>query len=519
MATPALFLNALSIVLGSFQYGYHIGELNSPQQVITTCPEPAYPNPSTLGSHLDDWVETDGALPICIPMGSSEWSVLVATLTLGGFVGALFVGSRLADRFGRKNALLLNNASLLLGSIMMGCASSYTAMLVGRFLIGIGCGAVTVIVPMFLAEVSPPELRGSLGVMNQLGIVVGILFSQVLGLYFSTPSGWRIILLTGAAIALLQLFLLPFCVESPRYLALQPGGSAKAKRALQILRGRQDVSKEIRDWTRQDDRASLAEEEGLSGSPLLNDSSDSLLVGGSIGTGIADAEDDHQPLPHKAFSQAGRGISLAEFVSMPRFRRPALILVLVQLSQQLSGINGVIFYSTAIMSQILPSSGAMITVYISVVNVLVTLVAAYLMDRAPRRTLLLSSSVAMVVSSFLLAVSLNYEIPMLSAFSIIAFVASFAMGLGPIPFLITPELVDTTAVASASAFALSINFTVNFIVSAAFLKLQEWLGGDVFYLFGFMLAGLTVAMNRIVPETKGKTVEEVTRSWQPSHIH
>ncbi|KAG0318524.1 hypothetical protein BGZ99_005621 [Dissophora globulifera] len=477
MATPALFLNALSIVLGSFQYGYHIGELNSPQQVITTCPEPAYPNPSTLGSHLDDWVETDGALPTCIPMGSSEWSVLVATLTLGGFVGALFVGSRLADRFGRKNALLLNNASLLLGSIMMGC------------------------------------------VMNQLGIVVGILFSQVLGLYFSTPSGWRIILLTGAAIALLQLFLLPFCVESPRYLALQPGGSAKAKRALQILRGRQDVSKEIRDWTRQDDRASLAEEEGLSGSPLLNDSSDSLLVGGSIGAGIGDAEDDHQPLPNKAFSQAGRGISLAEFVSMPRFRRPALILILVQLSQQLSGINGVIFYSTAIMSQILPSSGAMITVYISVVNVLMTLVAAYLMDRAPRRTLLLSSSVAMVVSSFLLAVSLNYEIPMLSAFSIIAFVASFAMGLGPIPFLITPELVDTTAVASASAFALSINFTVNFVVSAAFLKLQEWLGGDVFYLFGFMLAGLTVAMNRIVPETKGKTVEEVTRSWQPSHIH
>ncbi|KAF8928134.1 sugar transporter [Dissophora ornata] len=515
MATPALFFNALAIVLGSFQYGYHIGELNSPQKVITTCPDPPYPDPSTLGEHLNDWIETDGSLPTCISMTNSEWSVLVATLTLGGLLGALFVGSRLADRFGRRNALLLNNVPLALGSLVMGCASTYWAMLAGRFVLGIGCGAVTVIVPMFLAEVSPPELRGSLGVMNQLGIVVGILFSQVLGLYFSTPSGWRIILITGVVLSVLQFFLLPFCVESPRFLALQPGGAARAKRALQILRGRQDVTKEIRDWTRQDDRAVVAEEEGQVGSPLMNESSDPLLVGG------AGAGGEEQPLQQKAFNalNSGRGLSVIEFVSLPRYRRPALILLLVQLSQQLSGINGVIFYSTAIMSQILPSSGAMITVYISIVNTIMTLISAYLMDRAPRRTLLLSSSVAMATSSFVLAGSLNYEIPMLSAFSIIAFVASFAIGLGPIPFLIIPEVVDTTAVASASAFALSVNFTMNFIVSALFLKLQEWWGGNVFYLFFAMLAGLTVAMNKVIPETKGKTVEEVARSWQPSHIH
>ncbi|KAI1320405.1 hypothetical protein EDD11_001208 [Mortierella claussenii] len=396
----------------------------------------------------------------------------------------------------------------------MGCASTYRTMLLGRFLVGIGSGAVTVIVPMYLAEIAPPELRGSLGVGNQLGIVIGILFSQILGLYLSTPTGWRIIIFTGAAISLFQAILLPFCVESPRYLALKPGGSVKAKRALQILRGRQDVAKEIRDWTRQDDRATLAEEEGHAGSsPLLNDSSDSLLVGAS--------NDEEQPLQHNAFKATNsvEGISVVEFVTMSRYRRPALILMLVQLSQQLSGINGVVFYSTAIMSKILPSSGAMITVYISIVNVLMTLVAAYLMDRANRRTLLLTSSIAMGTCSFLLATSLNLEIPLLSAFAIIAYVASFALGLGPIPFLITAEMVDTTAVASASAFALSVNFTSNFVVSAMFLNLQEWWGANVFYFFFFLLAGLTVAMNRIVPETKGKTVEEVARAWQPSHTH
>lgn len=167
MATPALLFNALSIVLGSFQFGFHIGELNSPQKVITTCPESPYPDPSKLEDHLSDWIEADDTLPSCIPMDNSEWSVLVATLTLGGLIGALFVGSWLADRWGRRTALLLNNGSLSVGSLLMGCASTYSAMLVGRFLIGIGCGAVTVIVPMYLAEVSPPELRGTLGNVQQ----------------------------------------------------------------------------------------------------------------------------------------------------------------------------------------------------------------------------------------------------------------------------------------------------------------------------------------------------------------
>jgi hypothetical protein len=304
------------------------------------------------------------------------------------------------------------------------------------------------------------------------------------------------------------MFLLPFCVESPRFLALQPGGAVKAKKALQILRGRQDVGKEIRDWTRQDDRAVAAEEEGVSGSsPLLHDPSDS-------------ARGEEQPLQQRTFDAHGTGnISVVEFVLLPQYRRQAIILLVVQLTQQLSGINGVIFYSTAIMSQVLPSSGAMITVYISVVNTIMTLISAYLMDKAPRRTLLLTSSVSMGACSFLLAFSLGYEIPVLSAISIIAFVASFAIGLGPIPFLIIPEVVDTVGVASASAFALSINFISNFMVAAVFLKLQEWWGGNVFYLFCMILAGLSVAMHRIVPETKGKTPEEVARSWQPSHAH
>ncbi|KAF9970478.1 hypothetical protein BGZ73_006804 [Actinomortierella ambigua] len=547
MATPALIFNALTVALGSFQYGHHIGELNSPQKVITSCnPDYAPWDAGELKAYGDGTrnnaavvaAAAEGGLPLCIPMTDSEWSVLVAFLTVGGLLGSLFIGGRMADRFGRRRAMMANNMFLLVGSILMGQAGSFGTMVFGRFLIGIGCGNFTVIVPLYLAEISPSELRGTLGTMNQLGIVVGIMFSQVLGLYLSTSTGWRVILLTGAALSALQLLMLPFCVESPRYMALQPGGLYMARQALQILRGRPDVNGEIREWTRQDDRAALAEEEGFASlagggasniDPLLprGDSASrslegesNILEGSAPSAGLDDVEDSQPQTQPKVFdainTPATPGVTMVEFVSWPRYRRPLAILTLVQLSQQLSGINGVMFYSTTIMSSILPSSGAMITVYISMVNTAMTLIAAYLMDRAGRRTLLLASSSAMGVSSAVLALSLNYELPILSATAIIAFVATFAIGLGPIPFLIIPEVVDTQAVGSASSYALSVNWTTNFIVSVLFLQLKNWLGGSVFFLFAMLLAGITYGIYYIVPETRGKTIEEVIRSWQNS---
>ncbi|KAG0236288.1 hypothetical protein BGW42_003700 [Actinomortierella wolfii] len=529
MATPALYFNALAIALGSFQYGHHIGELNSPQKVITSCDSTSFQSIPSGSNELSGHA-TISRLPLCIPMTDSEWSVLVAFLTVGGLLGSLFVGGWMADRFGRRKAMLANNAFMLLGSLLMGNAGTYGQMLFGRFLIGIGCGNFTVIVPLYLAEISPPELRGTLGTMNQLGIVVGILFSQVLGLYLSTSTGWRAILLAGAVLSFLQLLMLPFCVESPRYLALQPGGLYMARKALQTLRGRSDVNGEIRDWTRQDERTAMAEEEGFLGptnvEPLLPQSHDtdnttpSSEIEASTSAsvlGTPGLDDGMQPKVFEAINApAAAGVTVAEFVTWPRYRRPLAILTLVQLAQQLSGINGVMFYSTTIMSAIMPSSGAMITVYISLMNTAMTLVAAYLMDRAGRRTLLLVSSSAMGICSMLLGFSLNYEISMLSAVAIVAFVATFAIGLGPIPFLLIPEVVDTNAVGSASSYALSINWTTNFIVSVLFLQMKNWLGGGVFYVFALFLAGITYGIYHIVPETKGKTTEEVIRSWQNS---
>jgi hypothetical protein len=124
----------------------------------------------------------------------------------------------------------------------------------------------------------------------------------------------------------------------------------------------------------------------------------------------------------------------------------------------------------------------------------------------------------MSLASVMLALSITNELALLSSISIIGFVATFAIGLGPIPFLIIPEIVDTNAVAEASSLGLSVNWISNFLVSLLFLKMREILGGRVFYVFSAYLFIAYFIANRILPETKAKTVEEVWRGWTGKYI-
>jgi SP family facilitated glucose transporter-like MFS transporter 1 len=155
----------------------------------------------------------------------------------------------------------------------------------------------------------------------------------------------------------------------------------------------------------------------------------------------------------------------------------------------------------------------MITVYISVVNIVFTGLSAYLMDKAGRRTLFLLSTASMTVTAFLLGWSIEHNQNVVSVIAILGYVATFALGLGPIPFLMVPELVDTPAVSSACSIALATNMISNFLVSAGFLSLRNLMGqGQVFYLFGIFLILLFGVSYLVLPETKNRTVEEIIRS-------
>ncbi|KAG0173497.1 hypothetical protein DFQ28_000698 [Apophysomyces sp. BC1034] len=425
-------------------------------------------------------------------MTDAKYSFVVAMLNAGGLIGALSA-SYFNDRLGRRRTLLGTNVFMGLGSLVMTLASSPQWMMLGRFAVGLGGGVVTVVVPAYIAECVPKSSRGFFGTLNQLAIVIGILVAQVLGMRWSTVSSWRSILAVGVILSVIQLALLPLCVESPRYLASLPGGYQRARRSLLRLRGPpvELAEEEIREWR-------------------SDWSHDDVLEDDNRGTAA--------PASVAGVVVARPRIRILGFLFSPKFRRPLCLLLLLQLSQQFSGINAVIFYSTSIMSTVFPQSSDIITVYISVVNMFMTILSAYLMDRTGRRTLFLISASCMAVMSILLGLGIQMGQDRMAALSIIGFVAAFAVGLGPIPFLMIPELVETAAVSSAGSVGLAANMISNFIVSAGFLGLRDVIGhGQVFYMFGIILAFLTTIALRILPETKGRSAEEVVRSSWSIH--
>ncbi|KAG9286782.1 hypothetical protein G9A89_012332 [Geosiphon pyriformis] len=493
-----LLFVSFSIALSSFQYGYHIGELNTPQKVISCEGRPKDP----------DLTSFDSPFHPCIPMTAAEFSIVTSIFTLGGLFGSL-LAPKGADRKGRRWTLMFNSIFLGVGSLLMGLANSMSVLIIGRILVGIGSGVAVVVVPTYLNEISTSEYRGAFGVMNQLGIVTGILFAQIEGFFLSTTTGWRLILLTGAIIAFVQVLLLGFVVESPKYLITLPNGYDPAKKSLQRLRGKTDVGAELNEWQ------SVVVDDGLEG--LISSHSED----------VQNDENGDQSTPHDSTGKSNQSpaivfraqnyshdISLAKFVKNSHYRPALIAILLLQFIQQFSGINAVIFYSTTILSKNFPESSGLITVFISIVNTAVTLLSAALIDKVGRRVLLLSSIFLMTISSSLLALGITKDYGMLAAISIIAFVGTFAIGLGPIPFLINPEIVDTHAAATASSLGLSVNWISNFLVALLFLNVREIMGGNVFYVFAALLFVSFWAVKRYVPETKGKTVERVWEEWR-----
>ncbi|KAI8344234.1 general substrate transporter [Chlamydoabsidia padenii] len=404
-------------------------------------------------------------------MTDVRYSLVVAMLLVGGLIGALSA-SHYSDKYGRRQTLVYTNGFVCVGSLVMTLAPNGILFMAGRFLVGLGAGMVTVVVPTYIAECAPKSTRGLFGTLNQLAIVAGILVSQLTGI--SLPVAWRGIFLVGAVLSVFQLCLLPFCVDSPRYLATSR--QQQAKQALLRLRGPplEDVEEEIEGWRR----------------------------------GMMDSA-----------SSSGSGkVTLWQFLVSAQHRHPLLLILLLQLSQQLSGINAVIFYSTSIMSTVFPESSDRITVCVSMINLLMTLVSAYFMDKTGRRTLFLISSSSMACCSILLGWSIQYGYDRTSAFAITVFTAAFATGLGPIPSLMIPELVETSTVASAGSVGLASNMITNFVVSSGFMALRDTIGqGQVFYVFATFLVISTCLAFFYLPETKNKSADQIVQSrWTVS---
>ncbi|KAH0545128.1 hypothetical protein FGG08_000740 [Glutinoglossum americanum] len=479
--TVYLILLVAITTIGPLQFGYHLAELNAPQDVIT-CEKESI---STSNISLD--------IPQCIPMSAGQFGLVSSIFTLGGLFGALCAGP-ISSHYGRLLAMRLATIFFVVGPVFEAIAPSISMISFGRLISGIGAGAAVVAVPIYISEIAPPQGKGFFGAMTQVMTNLGILITQTLGLFLSRGQLWRAILAIAGVIGLLQALGLTCVVESPKWMAAN-GNPARAKRNLQKIRGEGvAIESEVNSWGIAGIRRSLTDH------PYIAEEEQSLLrsPGGRTGRGSGNSAKQ----THIGFLE----------VAMNSHYRPAIISVVgVMLAQQFCGINSIIMYSVSLLSEILPTTSALLSVGVSVVNLVATFSCAPLADRWGRKPCLLLSIAGMGSSSLLLAIGILYSLAPLSAVATLTFVLSFAVGLGPVPFILASELVEQEAVGATQGWALAANWTATFVVAQFFPLLNAWMGqGKVYFLFAALAAGFFVFVAVGIPETSGKkSIDEV----------
>lgn len=398
-------------------------------------------------------------------LASSAVEMVVSAVLLGAVIGAAFSGP-LADKFGRKKVLTVTAVLFAAGAIGAALASEVAILIAFRFIIGIAIGVASYTAPLYISEISPSNVRGALVSLNQLMITIGIVVSYLADYALSLGTNeWRWMFGLGAIPAVVLLLGMITLSESPRWLVSR-GRHDDARKALSRIMDGGLIDIEIKSI-----QGSLTVKEG---------SWKELLV----------------PWVRPALAV---GIALAFF-------------------QQVTGINTIIYYAPTIFEfagfeshkvSILATTG------VGVVNVLMTVVAISLLDRVGRKPLLYAGVTGMAVSLGILGFAFNSpqfaeSLKLITVASVIVYIASFAISLGPIFWLLIAEIYPMNIRGRAMSIATLSNWLFNMIVAATFLTLTEKLGkGGAFWFYAAMCVVCIIFCRLFVPETKGRTLEDI----------
>ena len=412
------------------------------------------------------------------------WTVSAHTLSA---TVSIFLTGPLADRIGRRTVLRLATAMLAVAAVVAAAANGYAMLMVARLLSGLGVGAVFVAAPMFIAEISPPALRGRMVTVNQLFLVSGIFLAAVNNLLIvqlgSLPvdwlrhlnlaeANWRWMLGIGVLPASIYLLALLFVPESPRWHALH-GRLTDARRILVRAHGDDLAERELAEV-----RASLAHDSRTSDADLPE-----LLA--------------------------------------PQLRRVLIIGLVVGVLQQITGINAVLGYAPMIFAGIGNESGTeapfVQTMLITLVNVVSTVIALLLIDRVGRRPLLIFGTAGIAACQF--AAAWGFQSSGSNPHSawvlagLLGFVACFALSLGPVMWVLLSEIFPNRVRALGISCVGLVNSTVCFFSQLVFPWQMANLGGaKTFLLYGsFAVLGVFM-LARILPETRGRSLEELEES-------
>ncbi|KAI8534437.1 hypothetical protein RHMOL_Rhmol10G0089600 [Rhododendron molle] len=468
--------------LGAILFGYHLGVVNGALEYLSKDLGIA-DNTVLQGkfhSICDDNCNYFTLLFFISSMDNSAISKLeifgigwvVSSLLAGATVGS-FTGGALADKFGRTKTFQLDAIPLVVGAFLCATAQSVQTMIIGRLLAGIGIGISSAIVPLYISEISPTEIRGTLGSVNQLFICIGILAALVAGLPLAgNPLWWRSMFGVALIPSVLLALGMAFSPESPRWL-FQQGKVSQAEMAIKTLFGKERVAE------------------------VMND-----------------------------FNAASQGSSEQEAgwfdLFSSRYRKVVSVGAALFLFQQLAGINAVVYYSTSVFRSVGIASDVAASALVGASNVFGTTIASSLMDKQGRKSLLITSFAGMALSMLLLSLSLTWKVlapysGTLAVLGTVLYVLSFSLGAGPVPALLLPEIFASRIRAKAVALSLGMHWISNFIIGLYFLSFVTKFGISSVYL-GFstvcLLAVLYIACN--VVETKGRSLEEIERALNPA---
>ncbi len=400
-------------------------------------------------------------------LNSFQSGAVVGAVPIGAVFGAWFA-SRGADRYGRRKLILASAVIFIVGAVISAIAGEFWELALARVVIGAGIGVASAVAPVYISEVAPAAIRGRLVTFFQLAVTLGILVAYLVGLAFTdVTDGWRWMLGLGAvpAIALgIGVYRLP---SSPRWL-LMKGRETEAVAALERVRpdGDEAIRLEV-----QEIKSSMGDSGG-SWRDLLRPAVKMALV---VGIGLA-------------------------------------------VLQQITGINTVIYYAPTIIQQTgidSASSAILASLGVGIINVIMTVVALRLLDRVGRRSLLFIGVSGMSASLFLLGCAFLGGVDstlssVIAIVSLMLFVSSFAISLGPIFWLLNAEIYPLSVRSKAASAGTMTNWFFNFVVSLTFLPLIVLLGQTgAFWLYGAIGLVTLWFCWKFVPETKGRSLEQI----------
>ncbi|TYI57760.1 hypothetical protein E1A91_D11G304200v1 [Gossypium mustelinum] len=423
-ATTMVVLSTSVAVCGSYVFGTAIGYSSPAQTGIT-----------------DD-----------LGLSVAEYSFFGSILTIGAMIGAVMSG-RLADYIGRKRTMGFSEIFCIIGWLLILFSKAALWLDFGRMLVGYGMGLLSYVVPVYIAEVTPKDIRGGFTSVHQLMICCGVSITYLIGAF----ATWRTLALIGTIPCLMQLLGLFFIPESPRWQA-KIGKWKECEASLQCLRGNNaDISNEaseIKDYTEQLQRLSESSVFDL----FQKDYAWSLIVG-----------------------------------------------VGLMVLQQFGGVNGIAFYASSIFISA-GFSGSVGMIAMVVVQVPMTTLGVLLLDKSGRRPLLLVSAAGTCLGCFLVGLSFLLQdlqqwkevTPILSLVGVLVYTGSFSLGMGGIPWVIMSEIFPINMKGSAGSLVTLVSWLGSWIISFAFNFLMKW-----------------SSTAKLVPETKGRTLEEIQASMNP----